>query len=175
MQTSTRRHTRLLGAALLACVSCSTPTEPANTTVPTTAPASLVRVVDQYAGGQWVFDSLHVDSASGIWRRTRCGPASATMPICGGSTEVRDSGVVIAEYRASLFARARQPAFLSLNDEYRRTGVTPPDGSIESLAVIQNGRRKTVRWESGAAVPNTVFALVCHLEVARGSLILCAE
>ena len=170
-----RLHTLLLGAALIAGVACSTPTEPVDFSEPATSPAAIVRVTNQYVGDQRVFDSLRVDSASGIWHRTRCGPVSAALADCGSSTVMRDSGVVNGALRASLFARMRQPAFLALAAEYRRTGVTPADRAAERLDVIQNGRRKAIDWESGAEVPTPVTSIVCRLQAAQNPMILCYD
>ena len=138
-------------------------------------PGAIIRVTNEYAGGQRRFDSLRVDSATGIWRRTRCGPVSASVTNCGTSAVQRDSGEIIGIYRTSLFARARRAEFVALQAEYRRTGVTPPDGSTDLLEVIQNGRRKRVRWESGVDLPNPIGGFLCNLDAARGALILCAD
>lgn len=167
---------RRLLPIILGLVACADePTSPSGLSDADGAPAQIVYVRDEYAGGSRVLDSLVVDSSSGTWRHTVCGPIPAVGMTCGPTTTRVDQGVITAAIRASLFERARRPDFRALRRDYPRTGVTPPDLAAYHLEIVQNDVRQTVRWESGVAIPDVVTALACRLEQARGWLGLCAD
>lgn len=139
------------------------------------APAQIVYVVDAYAGGARVLDSLVIDSVGGTWRRAMCGPISAVGMNCGPTTTQFDQGVVDPGSRGDLFARTRRADFRTLQRDYPRSGVTPPDLTTHRLEIVQNEKRQTVTWQSGVTIPDALSALVCRLEQARGWLGLCAD
>ena len=139
-------------------------------------PGQVVYVTNSLAGGQRVVDSLVIDSASGRWSQSQCGPISAVGTTC----EPRDfrtvTGTMESFLRVPLFERARRPDFRSLQPDYRRSGgQVPPDGGTHFLEIVQNERRRTITWESGATIPPAIESFLCRLLAARGALILCAE
>lgn len=139
-------------------------------------PGQVVYVTNSYAGGQRLVDSLVIDSASGRWSQSQCGPVSAVGTTC----ELRDfrtvTGTMESFLRMPLFERARRSDFQSLQRDYRRGGgQVPPDAATYLLQVVQNGRRRTVSWESGATIPPAIQSFLCRLLAAQGALILCAE
>ena len=158
---------------LFACA--NDPTGPTGLTDANGAPAQIVYVVDAYAGGSRVLDSLVIDSVGGTWRRALCGPISAVGTSCGPTTTQYDQGVVAPGLGGALFERARRADFRALRREYPRVGVTPPDLTTHRLEIVQNEKRQTVTWQSGVAIPDAVSVLVCRLEQARGGVILCSD
>ncbi len=161
-------------AGLLACGS-GAPTGSDGFTDATGVPAHVVYVTHAFAGGQQMVDSLVVDSAGGRWRLRQCGPVSATGAVCGIGDFRTDTGTVSPLLRAPLFERARRPDFRLLRRDYARTGNRPPDALMHRLDIVQNGRRQTVVWETGAAVPEAAESFVCLLQQARGALVLCRD
>ena len=71
-------------------------------------PGQVVYVTNSYAGGQRLVDSLVIDSASGRWSQSQCGPVSAVGTTC----EPRDfrtvTGTMESFLRVPLFERARR-------------------------------------------------------------------
>ena len=163
-----------LGVGRFACNSTSV-TDSGGVTSAMGAPAQVVYVTNSVAGGQRMVDSLVIDSASGRWSESQCGPTSATAAPC----EARDFRTVNRTMesfmRVPLFERARRSDFQALQRDYRRTGATPPDLTTHVLQIVQNGRRRTVTWESGATIPPAVSSFLCRLLAARGALIRCAD
>jgi hypothetical protein len=168
-----KRRLLPLVLGLLAC--SNDPTGPTALIDANGAPAQIVYVVDAYAGGARVLDSLVIDSIGGTWRRAMCGPISAVGATCGPSTTRREQGVVAPGEGGTLFERARRPDFRALRRDYPRSGVTPPDLTTHRLDIVQNEKRQTVTWQSGVNVPAALSALICRLEQARGGFILCAD
>jgi hypothetical protein len=167
---------RRLLPIIVGLVACADePTAPSGLSNADGAPAQIVYVVDAYAGGSRVLDSLVLDSVGGTWRRAVCGPISAVGMSCGPTTTQVDQGVVAPGIGGALFERARRADFRALRRDYLRVGVTPPDLTTHRLEIVQNEKRQTVTWQSGAEIPNVVSALVCRLEQARGWLGLCAD
>jgi hypothetical protein len=163
-----------MGLGVLACSSSSVTGDDGLTNAAGT-PGQVVYVTTSFAGGQRLVDSLMIDSASGRWSQSQCGPVSATAAPCDEDSFQTVTGTMESFLRVPLFERARRSDFQSLQRDYRRGGVTPPDGMTHQLQVVQNGRRRTVSWESGATIPPTVETFLCWLQAARGALILCAE
>lgn len=140
----------------------------------TGVPGHVLFVSIAYAGGQRTVDSLLVDSTSGRWRRSECGPTSASSACT--VNEVRlDSGTVMASFTAPLFERARRSDFRAMRRNYPREGVVPPDVVTYTLHVVQNGIRQIVSWEGGATRPVAVDGFLCRLEQARGGFVLCSD
>ena len=173
-----RAFSLLAGAALsigaLACQSSSV-TGDGGVTNAMGVPGQVVYVTNSYAGGQHVVDSLVIDSASGRWSQSQCGPLSAVGTCAPGDfrtvTRTMESFL-----RVPLFDRARRSDFQSLKRDYRRAGgEVPPDAVTHILQIVQNGRRRTVSWESGATIPPAIQSFLCRLLAAQGALILCAE
>ena len=163
-----------LGAFLSACQSSSV-TGGEGLTPAAGTPSQVVYVTNSVAGGQRVIDSLVIDSASGNWSQSQCGPRSATDALCAARDFVTVSGNMESYLRVPLFERARRTDFQMLRSEYRRTGVIPPDAVTHVLQIVQNGRRRTVTWESGATIPPAISSYLCALLVSRGWLISCAD
>lgn len=157
------------GFALASCSESSAAPDPA------VGPSKIVWVTDAYAGGQRVLDSTVVDSLTGRWTVTRCGPVAATAPICQPADTRLTNGVVDTTYRRILFQRTRRADFVALRTEYPLIGVVPPDLLVQELKVTVNQRVQTVKWRSGSAPLVTVDSFVCLLQQAMGSLILCAN
>lgn len=167
---------RRLLPLVLGLFACSNdPTGPTGLTDADGAPAQIVYVVDAYAGGARVLDSLVIDSVGGTWRRAMCGPISAVGATCGPSTTRLEQGVVAPGSGGALFERARRPDFRSLRRDYPRTGVTPPDLTTHRLEIVQNEKRQTVTWRSGVTIPGALGAMVCRIEQARGGFIVCRD
>lgn len=161
---------------MLGLVACADdPTGPTGLTDADGVPAQIVYVVDAYAGGSRVLDSLVIDSLGSTWRRAVCGPISAVGMNCSPTTTQFDQGVVDPSSRGDLFARTRRADFRTLQRDYPRSGVTPPDLTTYRLEIVQNEKRQTVTWQSGVTIPTPLSAMVCRLEQARGWLGLCAE
>lgn len=158
-----------LGADLLACGSDSVTAAGDETD----APAQVTFVTTSIAGGQRVVDSLQIDSTSGNWSQSQCGPVSATSDTCRDYRT--SSGKMEAFLRDPLFDRSRKPDFAALSREYRRSGAVPPDAATSTLRIVANGRQREIRWESGAELPRALEAFLCRLQQSRGALILCAE
>ena len=135
----------------------------------------IVYVTNAFAGGQRLLDSLQLDSASGRWSESQCGPVSATAGACDQSNLRTDIRTVESFLRVPVFERARRPDFTALRREYHRSGVVPPDVTAHLLHIVQNGKRRTISWETGATLPPAVDAFLCRLQQARGALILCSE
>ena len=136
-------------------------------------PAQVVLVTTSIAGGQRVVDSLHIDSTSGNWSESECGPVSATTATC---TDFRTAtGKMEAFMRDPLFERARKSDFAALQREYRRSGHVPPDITTNVLRIVQGGRQRELMWESGVDLPPALQSFLCRLQQSRGALILCAE
>ena len=140
----------------------------------TGVPGEIVYVTNSIAGGQRMLDSLHLDSASGRWSQSQCGPVRATSGVCDASSMRTDIRTVESFMRVPVFERARRFDFLAVRREYHRVGVVPPDVTTHVLHIVQNGRRRTISWESGAILPPAVEAFLCRLQQARGALILCS-
>ena len=160
-------------AAVCASVQACTSDSVTGSDRTTDAPAQVVMVTTSIAGGQRVVDSLHIDSTSGRWSLSQCGPVSATAATCGAFRT--DSGRMEAFLRDPLFERARRPDFAALRREYRRTGQLPPDLTTSILRIVQGGRQREVTWEAGAELPPALSSFLCRLLQSRGALILCAE
>lgn len=168
-----KRRLLPLVLGLLAC--SNDPTGPNGLTDADGAPAQIVYVVDAYAGGSRVLDSLVIDSVAGTWRRAVCGPISAVGATCGPTTTQSSQGVVAPGSGVALFERARRADFRALRRDYPRTGVTPPDLTTHRLEIVQNEKRQTVTWQSGVTIPGALSDLICRLEQARGGFVLCAD
>ncbi|MEQ1761414.1 MAG: GxxExxY protein [Vicinamibacterales bacterium] len=138
-------------------------------------PGEIVYVTNSIAGGQRMLDSMQLDSARGRWSQSQCGPVSATSGVCDGSSMRTDIRTVESFMRVPVFERARRADFRAVHREYHRTGSVPPDVTTHVLHIVQNGRRRTVSWESGAVLPSAVDAFLCRLQQAQGALILCSE
>jgi hypothetical protein len=141
----------------------------------TGVPGEIVYVTNSIAGGQRMLDSLHLDSATGRWSQSQCGPVSASSGVCDQSNTRTDIRTVELFMRVPVFERARRSDFRTLRREYHRTGSIPPDVTTNVLHIVQNGRRRTVSWESGATLPRPLTAFLCRLQQAQGALILCSE
>jgi hypothetical protein len=139
----------------------------------TDAPAQVVMVTTSIAGGQRLVDSLHIDSTSGKWSLSQCGPVSAMTAPC---SEFRTQGGTMEAFlRDPLFERARRPDFAALRREYRRTGQLPPDITTHILRIVQGGRQRELTWESGVELPPALSSFLCRLLQSRGALVLCAD
>lgn len=136
-------------------------------------PAQVVFVVTSVVGGHRLLDSLQIDSTSGRWSLSQCGPVNASHVTC--SDFRTDTGTMEPFLRAPLFERAGRPDFNALRREYRRNGQLPPDVATFVLNVVHNGRRHLVTWDSGAELPPALEAFLCRLQQSRGALILCRE
>ncbi len=157
------------GLALAACASSSAGPEVV------AGPSRIVWVTDAYAGGQRVLDSTVVDSLSGRWTVTRCGPVAATGPICGAVDSRMTTGTMDTAYRLLLFERVLRSDFAALRADYPQVGVVPPELRVQALNVTLNQRRQTVRWGTASAIPPAAESCTCFLQQAMGSLILCAN
>ncbi len=135
----------------------------------------IVYVTNAFAGGQRLLDSLEIDSASGRWSQSQCGPVSATGAMCDQGDFRTARGTVEPFLRLPLFERARRSDFHALRRDYPGSGTVPPDVVMHLLHIVQNGRRQTISWESGAALPPAVDSFLCRLQLARGALIICRE
>jgi len=163
-------------AALAGLAACqSSPTESDSFSDAAGQPSQIVYVVDAYAGGSHRKDSMVVDSATLRWRNYGCGPISAVGATCDASNTQVDSGSVMPTIASGLFERTRRADFRALRRQYNRTGVRPPDLTARTLMVVQNGKRQTISWESGAEVPPAFSAVLCRLEQARGGFVNCAD
>ena len=158
-----------LGTGLLACDSASV----APVGVESDAPARVILVTTSVAGGQRLIDSLQIDSTSGNWSESQCGPVSATVGTCQDFRTT--TGTMEAFLRDPLFDRIRRPDFAALRLEYRRSGAMPPDLSTSTLRIVANGRARDITWESGAELPGALQSFLRRLQQSRGALILCAE
>ena len=138
-------------------------------------PSRIVWVSEAFAGGQRVLDSTVVDSLSGRWTVTTCGPVSATAPICGASDTRRTTGTMDTAYRRLLFERALRSDFAAIRADYPQVGVVPPDLRVQALNVTVNQRMQSVRWRTASATPAAAESFTCLLQQAMGSLILCAN
>ena len=147
-----------LGAGLLACESSSA-TGPDGTTKAKGVPAQVVYVTHQFWEGQRFVDSTVIDSASGRWSFSTCGPRSATGASCGPRDFLTHTGTVQSFLLDSLFARARRADFEELQRYYR--GIS--DVSITSLQIVQNGRRRAVMWEGAINLPPAVRSFQCRI------------
>jgi hypothetical protein len=170
------RAFRLTGVTLaigvLACDSSSVTGDDGGTDAKG-VPAQVVYVTNSVAGGQRLIDSLTIDSASGTWSQSQCGPVSATTATCSDFRTA--TGTMEAFMRDPLFERARRSDFAALQREYRRSGQLPPDLTTNVLRIVQGGRRRELMWESGVDLPSALQSFLCRLQQSRGALILCAE
>lgn len=169
--TSTAGYLLAIGTGLLlaSCAGSSAGPEVA------AGPSRIVWVADSYAGGQRVLDSTVVDSLSGRWTVTRCGPVAATAPICRPSDARTTTGTVDTTFRRLLFQRLGRSDFVALRADYAQVGVVPPDLFVQELNVTLNGRVQTVRWRTASAIPVAADSFTCLLQQSMGSLILCAN
>jgi hypothetical protein len=166
------RNLTIVSASSLIFAACSTgaaaPEEVAG-------PSSIVWVTDAYAGGQRVLDSTVVDSATGRWTVTRCGPVVATGPICRAADYRMTTGIVDTVFQRLLFQRVVRSDFVALLADYPQVGIVPPDLLVQQLNVTVNQRRQSIRWRSGSAAPVTVGSFTCLLQQSMGIPILCAN
>ena len=132
----------------------------------------IVLTTVRSAGGRLDHETITIDSATARFEVVNC-TTSGLQSTC--VDQQRRQGDVSPAYIGQLFGIAQTPDFMSLREVYDRQGdVVPPDGSTSQLTVTVAERTRTVRWASGAELPQILARFQCWVEVARGSLIACA-
>lgn len=132
----------------------------------------IVLTTVRAAGGHLDHETITVDSATARFEVVNC-TSSVAQSSC--SEQQRRQGDVSPAYIGQLFAIAQTPDFMNMREAYERAGdVVPPDSSTSQLTVTVAERTRTVRWASGAELPQILVRFQCWLDAARGSLIACA-
>ena len=132
----------------------------------------IVLTTVRAAGGHLDHETITVDSATARFEVVHCrtgGSQSACLD------QQRTQGDVSPALIGQLFAITQTPDFMKLRESYdRASDVVPPDGSTSQLTVTVAERTRTVRWTSGAELPQILVRFQCWLDAARGSLVACA-
>ena len=124
------------------------------------------------AGGHVYQETITVDSATARFEVVTC-VSSIGQSACGD--QQRREGDVNPATLGQLFGLAQTPAFQQLRATYSVEGdVVPPDGGWTQATVTVAERTQTVRWASGAEIPQILARFRCWMDAARGSLISCA-
>ena len=132
----------------------------------------IVLTTVRAAGGHLDHETITIDSATARFEVVTCN-TSGIQSAC--VDQQRRQGDVSPAYIGQLFGIAQTPDFKNLREAYDRDGdIVPPDGSTSQLTVTVAERTRTVRWASGAELPQILARFQCWVEVARGSLIVCA-
>jgi hypothetical protein len=132
----------------------------------------IVLTTVRAAGGRLDHETITVDSATARFEVVNC-TTSGAVSAC--VDQQRTQGDVSPALIGQLFAITQTPDFMNLREAYDRDGdVVPPDGSTSQLVVTVAERTRTVRWASGAELPQILVRFQCWLDAARGSLIACA-
>jgi hypothetical protein len=132
----------------------------------------IVLTTVRAAGGHLDHETITVDSATARFEVVNCRTSGAQSACLD---QQRTLGDVSPALIGQLFGIAQTPDFTKLRETYdRASDVVPPDGSTSQLTVIVAERTRTVRWQSGAELPQILVRFQCWLDAARGSFIACA-
>lgn len=164
----------LVMLVMLALPACSSGPTVAPGELATPGVAASITVEElEWAGGQGMRMRTTLDSATATYTTSHC------TEIPGVPCDVdrnRRTGSYFAAWRDKLFSEVQSAEFRALRASYPApAGATPPDYHSGILTVIVNGRTRTITWERRTQLPEALSTFLCHVAVARGSLILCAN
>lgn len=161
----------MVSLALSACSSDVT-VAPGELSTPGVAASITVEEL-AWAGGEGVRVRTSLDSATATYAASHCRETPG-VPCDFGPN--RRTGSYLPAWRDKLFTEVQGAAFRALRASYPApAGATPPDYHSGTLTVVVNGRTRTITWERQTQLPEALASFLCHVAVARGTLILCAK